>query len=260
MTTDPVGHRLQVPLGDVHWRSVNIERTILVVARTLGSTSWLLDVLPEVVADRRVQLVFTLEVDAPSVYRQGALDLLTDLRIPIVPWRQAVSTSFDLAICATHTGELHRLRSPLLLLPHGPGTGKRVAAPPHGRLPKPSVAPSAERRTAHNRADSARGRKGAVQASRRRSAPRRRGRPDVRPPPRQSALPGSLSVGVRRLRRPKADCAVVDMGSIQPVLQTARFGRAIAGAAAARRVRGRIDLPSEHLDRTQRLANATLAA
>ena len=43
------------------------ERTILVVARTLGTTSWMLDLLPEVVADARVQLVFTCEEERPSV-------------------------------------------------------------------------------------------------------------------------------------------------------------------------------------------------
>ncbi len=74
------------------------ERTILLVARTLGTTSWILDLLPEVLADTRVQLVFTCEEERPSVYVQGTLDLLHALRIPVIPWEQALSTRFDLAI------------------------------------------------------------------------------------------------------------------------------------------------------------------
>ncbi|HMJ75939.1 MAG TPA: hypothetical protein VK507_08195, partial [Iamia sp.] len=126
---------LRVPLGDPHWTSSRVERTILVVARTLVSTSWMLDILPELVSDPRVQVVFTVESDRPSVYRQGAVDLLGELGIPIVPWDQATSTRFDLAMSASDTGDLHELRTPLLQLPHGPGVGKRVALPRGGRPP-----------------------------------------------------------------------------------------------------------------------------
>ena len=129
----------EVPIGDPHWRSMPFERAVLVVARTLGTTSWMLDLLPEVLSDTRVQLVFTCEEDRPSVYVQGALDLLHSLRIPVIPWEQALATTFDLAIAASHTGDLDRLTCPLLMLPHGAGPGKAVAAPPEGRIPIPNA-------------------------------------------------------------------------------------------------------------------------
>ena len=128
-----------VPIGDPHWRSMAFDRTILIVARTLGTTSWMLDLLPEVVADARVQLVFTCEEERPSVYVQGTVDLLHALRIPVIPWEQALSTRFDLAIAASHTGDLEQLTCPLLMLPHGAGFGKTVSAPPGGRVPTPNA-------------------------------------------------------------------------------------------------------------------------
>src|SRR3954453_12270599 len=101
---------MRVPVGDPHWSSMPFSRTVLVVARTLTSTSWILDILPELLSDTRVQVVFTVETDRSSVYVQGAYELLHSLRIPVVPWAQAVATRFDLAVAASHTSDLHDLR------------------------------------------------------------------------------------------------------------------------------------------------------
>jgi hypothetical protein len=64
------------------------ERTVLVVVRTIATASWLLDILPELIGDPRVQVLFTLDEDA-SAFDDGVLDILRELRGKLVPWSQA---------------------------------------------------------------------------------------------------------------------------------------------------------------------------
>jgi len=135
---------IRVPVGEgsAPYLSVPFVRKVLIVARTVTTTEWLLDFLPEIFADPRVQLLFTVEDEAPSVYHQGALDLLRDVGVPVMPWAQAMATTFDLAICSTHTGSLEHLRSPLMILPHGPGFGKPASVRPGGAVPLPLLSDS----------------------------------------------------------------------------------------------------------------------
>jgi hypothetical protein len=130
----------RVPIGDGSepYVSIRFVRTVLVVARTVTTTVWLLDFLGEMFGDdHRVQVLFTVEDDRPSVYHQAARDLLREIGAAVVPWPQACATRFDLAICSTHTGSLERLRSPLFITPHGPGFGKPASVRPGGEVPVP---------------------------------------------------------------------------------------------------------------------------
>ncbi len=133
---------LGVPVGDPRWLSAQSERVVLVVARTLAATARLVELLPELLSDRRVQLVFTIENESSSVFRQGAAEVLDELRIPVVPWSQAVGLPIDLVVAATHTGALGELGAPVVVLRHGLGIGKTDAVPADGRVP---VSPRAGR-------------------------------------------------------------------------------------------------------------------
>lgn len=119
---------LRVPIGSGsrRWRTVGTSRNILAVARTVTSASRLLDVLPLFRSDPRVQVLFT--VAAGSAFDDGIGDYLRDVEARVVSWAQAVDTPFDLAVSASANGELHRLKAPLLLVPHGAGHNRLLAA------------------------------------------------------------------------------------------------------------------------------------
>jgi hypothetical protein len=115
-----------------------VDRTVLVVVRTLTTFAWILELLPELLSDRRVQILFTLDDDG-SAYRDGAVEALGKLGARVVPWKQALATPFSLAIAASPNGQLQRLQAPLVLLPHGPGYSKRHSLPTSGLPPVPAV-------------------------------------------------------------------------------------------------------------------------
>ena len=127
---------VRVPIGDGEgYRSVQFQRTVLVVARTALSTEWLLDVALDVLADPRIQVVFTVEDEQPSVYHAGAQALLGSVSAATIPWSQALVTDFDLILSATRNGSLGKLRGPLLITPHGAGYGKLGSLLPDGAVP-----------------------------------------------------------------------------------------------------------------------------
>jgi hypothetical protein len=94
------------------------------VTRNLTSTTRLLDVLPLIDADHRVEVVFT--VQPGSAFRDGLAGFLGDLQAKVLPWRDAVREGFDLAIAASVHAGLRRLRAPLIVLPHGAGYNRLV--------------------------------------------------------------------------------------------------------------------------------------
>ena len=130
---------LTVPIGEAAqaFRSVPFTRTVLVVGRTLHTTEWMLDLLPEVLGDRRIQVVFTVEDAEPSAFHRSAHDVLQLVGAPVMPWSQAVGSRFDLIVSSSYNGTLHALSGPLLLLPHGPGFGKPASLPRAGVAPTP---------------------------------------------------------------------------------------------------------------------------
>jgi hypothetical protein len=111
---------------------------VLVVVRTFTTVAWLLDLLPALIGDRRVQVLFTLNGDG-SAYEAGVIEQVRALGGRSLPWEQAVAEKFDLAISASHYGGLQELCSPLLILPHGAGYGKTISHPQDGLGPLPDV-------------------------------------------------------------------------------------------------------------------------
>ncbi|WP_139191069.1 hypothetical protein [Actinokineospora iranica] len=82
----------------------------------------LLDVLDLVARDSRIQVDFS--VPQSSAFTTGTERFLLDRGMTPVPWAAARAAPFDLAISASHGGDLHRLAPPLIILPHGMGYNK----------------------------------------------------------------------------------------------------------------------------------------
>lgn len=129
---------VRVPIGPEapNWVTIQPERVVLIVLRTIATVSWLLEILSELLPDPRVQVVFTMDEDG-SAFEEGVFDALREAQGRFIPWSQAISTEFDLAIAASHNGGLERLRSPLLLTSHGIGFGKTQTIPDDGVPPLP---------------------------------------------------------------------------------------------------------------------------
>ena len=121
------------------WRTVQSERTILVVARGPTTTLWVFDFLEEILADPRIQVVFSVDEDAPDTFSRGFTDISSIADAVAIPWSQALAGSFDLAITASRKGGLHRLRCPLLLGPHGASIGKHDPVANAEPFPVPEI-------------------------------------------------------------------------------------------------------------------------
>ncbi|MBO8192384.1 translation initiation factor 2 [Streptomyces oryzae] len=98
------------------------------MVRTATTLHRLLDAAPALAGDRRIRLHVTLVPG--SEFEADALAPLDGLRALQLPWEEATQRSFALILAASARGELHRLRGPLTLLPHGAGFSKRMPALP----------------------------------------------------------------------------------------------------------------------------------
>jgi hypothetical protein len=108
-------------LGADQGRTCLSERIVLVVAHHLTAATRLMDVVPLLESDQRVQVVYT--VAPSSLFAAGTEKFLKRLGGVVVPWRQATEVRFDLAIAASH-GLLEQLHAPVLSLPHGASFNK----------------------------------------------------------------------------------------------------------------------------------------
>ncbi|NUR96411.1 MAG: hypothetical protein HOV67_14270 [Kribbellaceae bacterium] len=88
----------------------------------MTSLNRILDVLPVFADDVRVQIVFA--VSRGSRFGADVPSLLDDLGVRTINWQQAIEDEFDLIICASDHADLHQLRGPLVLVPHGAGFQK----------------------------------------------------------------------------------------------------------------------------------------
>ncbi|GAA1973239.1 hypothetical protein [Amycolatopsis minnesotensis] len=104
------------------WGTVPAERTVLVVSRTHTSLDRLLDVLPAIAGDTRIQVRFT--VDKGSVFNDGVARRLRRLGTNVIAWHKAKKQRFDLILSASDHSDLHELDGKLVLLPHGAGYQK----------------------------------------------------------------------------------------------------------------------------------------
>ncbi|MFC7975431.1 hypothetical protein ACFUT3_09345 [Streptomyces cinereoruber] len=118
---------LRVPVGRdaERWRTFPGERTLVVAARTVVSTTRVLECLPAVLRDdSRVSVVFAY--DPTSAFNDGVLDLLHDSGCRVMPWSQLDDISPDLVLTASENVDLPEGTCPVLVLPHGVGFQKYV--------------------------------------------------------------------------------------------------------------------------------------
>ncbi|MDH6128881.1 hypothetical protein [Kitasatospora sp. GP82] len=99
------------------WVTIDGCKRILVVVHTLVYGQRLQDIFELLRADLRIQVVFTV---APHAFNPGVDAFLRALGAPVLPWREAVHTEFDLALAAGSQG-IEQIRGPVVRLPHGAG-------------------------------------------------------------------------------------------------------------------------------------------
>ncbi|MHB9757249.1 hypothetical protein ACYBSK_22980 [Streptomyces sp. BYX5S] len=132
----PHSRPVPVRLDADRWASRRIRKRVLAVVHTVTSGQRLMDAVRLLEGDARVQVCFTA---APDVFGHGVDDFLGGLGGLVVPWEQAVQTPFDLALAAAYGG-VHDLYAPVIVLQHGVGHNKLVAAARPGR---PTAEPAA---------------------------------------------------------------------------------------------------------------------
>lgn len=129
--SEPDWVRAPIGIDAERWVSRLGCRKLLIVVHTMASCHRLLDIVELVESDARVQTVFTV---APDVFNAGVIDHLQRLGALVIPWRQAVRETFDLAVAAAHGG-LHELHAPVMLVAHGAGRARLVPPSAHGGSP-----------------------------------------------------------------------------------------------------------------------------
>ncbi|MFF0388959.1 hypothetical protein ACFYS8_09715 [Kitasatospora sp. NPDC004615] len=135
------GEWIRVPVGDdsARWTTRGECRRVLLVAHNVTSATRLLDVVGLFRDDLRVQLLATCPGSSP--FRSGLPELLHSLGVPVVPWEQALELAPELAISASFGGQLHELKSRLIVLSHGVGYNKKLATPDTGHRTPDTGAP-----------------------------------------------------------------------------------------------------------------------
>ncbi|SFW76093.1 hypothetical protein SAMN04489730_4055 [Amycolatopsis australiensis] len=96
-------------------------RTALVVVPTVTAGTRLLDVVPLLETDHRVQTVFTVPQTHDSWH--GVEEFVRAQHGLVLPWHQVLQHRFDLVLAASHR-HLEELRGRILLIGHGAGTAK----------------------------------------------------------------------------------------------------------------------------------------
>ncbi|WP_232784724.1 CDP-glycerol glycerophosphotransferase family protein, partial [Mycobacteroides chelonae] len=119
------------------WATVTPERNVLVVLRTATTVSWFAELLPDVIADPRIQLTFT--IDPGSQFQPGVAAYLQSLGAAPITWESATTTPFGLAIAAHISDGLSQLATPLLMLPHGPGYARTLTQRADVHIPIPQA-------------------------------------------------------------------------------------------------------------------------
>ncbi|MEV0844385.1 hypothetical protein AB0J21_00625 [Streptomyces sp. NPDC049954] len=107
------------------WLTVQDCKRVLVVVHTVTYAQRLRAYVSLLEADLRVQVIFTV---APHAFGTGVVEYLHDLGITTVPWSEAVSTEFDLALAAGSRG-MHEVRAPVVRVSHGASHIKQVPRP-----------------------------------------------------------------------------------------------------------------------------------
>ncbi|RSM58999.1 hypothetical protein DMH03_24220 [Amycolatopsis sp. WAC 01376] len=106
------------------WMSLPGVKRILVVVPHVQAGERLLDILPALESDMRIQVMLSTP---ETGYRWAGIgEYVRRFDGLVIPWRQAVSTRFDLVLAACDWG-LAELDGPVVLMPHGVGSlGSRI--------------------------------------------------------------------------------------------------------------------------------------
>lgn len=114
--------------GPVSPLTIRTPKTVLAVVHHQQSGDRLSEFVgPLLEADRRVQVIWTL---APgSQFERGGQAFMRGLDAAVLPWEEAVSFEYDLAVAANH-GLLDQVGAPVLVLPHGTGFSRHPARGP----------------------------------------------------------------------------------------------------------------------------------
>ncbi|GAA3741530.1 hypothetical protein [Salinactinospora qingdaonensis] len=107
---------------DPQWQTLRPSLLVLAIVHNVTSATRMLDVLPALADDPRVQIFLTWT--RSSVFTDGVQRLLADTGYPVLTWDQARDMAFDLALTTSLGGELHEVSAPILRIPHGMGYNK----------------------------------------------------------------------------------------------------------------------------------------
>ncbi|WIX84875.1 hypothetical protein [Amycolatopsis sp. DG1A-15b] len=113
--------RSPIERADAHWATRCGTKSVLVLVPHVVAGTRLLDLLPLLEADHRVQVVFT-DPDAGENW-QATHDFLRAQGGPVLSWAQARRSDVDLVLAGSTRG-LDDLTAPALLVPHGGGLGQ----------------------------------------------------------------------------------------------------------------------------------------
>ncbi|WP_410633764.1 hypothetical protein [Amycolatopsis sp. cmx-4-83] len=119
---------------DQHFTTRRGTKSVLVLVPHIVAGTRLLDLLPLLEADHRIQVVFTNPL-GDSWY--ATRDFLHANGATVLPWSQARRSHIDLVLAGSVTG-LDELAAPTLLIPHGGGFGQyRNGSPPGTTFDQP---------------------------------------------------------------------------------------------------------------------------
>jgi hypothetical protein len=93
-------------------------RTVLLMVPTMAAGTRLLDLVPLLEADFRLQLVVTVPHMGQAWH--GVDEFVRQSGILVVPWQQAVQHNWDLVLTASHR-QIEQVHGKMLVLPHGAG-------------------------------------------------------------------------------------------------------------------------------------------
>ena len=140
---------------DQHWATRKGVKSVLVMVPYIVAGNRLLDLLPLLEADHRLQVIFT--IPEPWESWRATDDFVAAQGGVVLPWAQARRGEYDLVLAASQRG-IDEVTGPVLLIPHGGGFAQyRPWRPPdagHGWSPQVGLGAGQLLREGRVRADS----------------------------------------------------------------------------------------------------------
>ncbi|MCM6778245.1 hypothetical protein NDR87_32655 [Nocardia sp. CDC159] len=110
------------PDNAIRWSTYPHNRTVLAITHNTTAATRLFDTLSLLAPDPRIRIDFTRM--GSSVFDTDASEFLGSRGTREIPWKQALLGEYDLAVSASYGGKLHKVRAPLIVVPHGMGYNK----------------------------------------------------------------------------------------------------------------------------------------